>query len=355
LFKYLIFGVCLFFSCSNFQPNQSKSGQVLLSDSRIKTISDRISQKTEPTYSAFQHLIKFVNKNIDREPVVPQHWYVPFYYEDPQGHRKAKESLQNDANAAYGLALYYRLTKEEMYANKSLEIINAWTSGIKTFNKVEDSKLSFSYHFPAVIFAADLLRDQDIWANEEQKAFELFLRSAALPMNTMSRKNNWGNWGLVLASSIGAYLHDDSLLKDCADRWKYFIEHQIAEDGTLPHEVKRNDGRSGIWYSHFCLMPQTIAGEILKQNGFSLYEYESQNKKTLEVAFHKIAYWTTHPSEFFYWEGPVEQLGGQTYFSYFEILNSIWPDANAAIGLDKTRPQTANHSAPFLTLTHGGF
>ena len=102
-------------------------------------------------------------------------------------------------------------------------------------------------------------------------------------------------------------------------------------------------------------MPQTIAGEILKQNGFDLYNYKSPNGRSMEAAYHKIAYWTTHPKDFFYWDGKIEQLGGRTYFSYFEILNILWPDENAINGLKETRPQTANHSAPFLTLTHGGF
>lgn len=332
-----------------------RSGRVFISDDRVQSIRLRIDLGVEPTTSAFKALEQFVGQNIHRTPQVPQQWFVPFYYENPEGHRKAKESLQDDANAAYGLALYFRLTGRVEAADKALEIINAWARGIRSFRKDEDSMLSFSYHFPALIFAADLLRGRSDWPDEDQARFAEFLRSGALPMSTIDRANNWGNWGLVLTTAIAAYLEDDSLLSVAANRWKEFIDSQIAKDGHLPHEVKCNGGKSGIWYSHFCLFPQTIAAEILKRNGVDLYDYRSPGGRTLESAFHKIAWWTTHPQEFDYWDGPVEQLGGTTYYSYFEILNQLWPDEHAAAGLANTRPQTANHSAPFLTLTHGGF
>ena len=341
-------------SCTNFS-NKQNTGQVFIPDTRIEEIKTRLSNQSEPTSSAFKVLEAFVNENKNRVPSVPQQWFVPYFYDDPEGHTRAKESLQNDANAAYGFALYYRLTNDDFYAQKAVELINAWSTQIQSFRDVEDSMLSFSYHFPALIFAADLLRDEKIWALDDQQQFKSFIRKDAYAMNTMSHENNWGNWGLVLASSIASFLQDDSLLTICGDRWKYFIENQIAEDGTLPHEVTRNGGRSGVWYSHFCLMPQTIAAEILKQSGIDLYEYEYPSGRTLEKAYHKIAYWTTHPDDFQYWDGPLEQLGGTSYYSYFEILNSLWPDDNASQGLEKTRPQTANHSAPFLTLTHGGY
>ena len=128
---------------------------------------------------------------------------------------------------------------------------------------------------------------------------------------------------------------------------------EINEGGHLPYEVTRNKGKSGIWYSHFCLMPQTIAAEILKLNGFDLFDYTTPNSRKLEQAFYQIAYWTKNPQDFSYWNGKPGELGGTTYFSYFEILNSLWPDTNATKLLKSSRPQTARHSAPFMTLTHG--
>ena len=326
---------------------------VFISDSTIKDLKEVINEKTFK-YKAFEALQRDADKNLDRVPVVPDKWYVPGYYNDADGHNKAKNGLRDDANAAYVLSLYYRISEQKKYALAAVRIINAWATKIKIWSREDDSTLSFSYHFPSLIFAADLLREEDVWPEDQQRLFSEFLRNKALPMNTMDRKNNWGNWGLVLSTSCAVYLKDEKLFQKCVDRWKYFIDSQLSSDGHLPHEVKRGQGKSGIWYTHFCLMPQTIAAEILKNNGVDLFEYVSPRGRTFRQAFDCIAVWTEKPELFPYWKGDPKALGGVKYFSYFEILNARWPNAAATRLLKKSRPMSARHSAPFLTLTHGG-
>jgi len=326
---------------------------VLIVDKRIETIKYRIEHRTEPTYSAYRQLEKTIRADIGRQPHAPSHWYVPGYYRDAEGHRGAKQGLSDDANAAYRLALMYRLSERTECAETAICLINAWATNVKTMSNKDDSMLSFSYHFPAMVFAADLLEECPRWPQHRQSVFKQFVREEALPMNTMDRENNWGNWGLVLVMASAAYLDDESLFKQGTVRWKEFIERQIAEDGHLPHEVKRNGGRSGLWYSNFSLFPQTIAAEIAKTNGTDLYNYLAPNGRTLRHAFEKLAPWTNHPEAFPYWQGDPKKLSGATYVSYYEILNALWPDKDASELLSRLRPLTAQHSLPLLTLTHG--
>ncbi len=172
-------------------------------------------------------------------------------------------------------------------------------------------------------------------------------------MNTMNRDNNWGNWGLVLVMASAAYLREETLFNQGIARWKEFIERQIADDGHLPHEVTRSEGMRGIWYSHFALMPQTLAAEIAYVNGIDLYEYSSPSAHTLRQAFERIVPWTHHPETFPYCKGNPNELTGTAYISYFEILNARWPNIEASEMLRELRPLSAEHCAPHLTLTHG--
>jgi hypothetical protein len=353
VFYMLLFAVL---SCSEEHKTESETGFyhcVFISDSTIKDLKEVINQK-KFKYTAFNALHMEAENHLDRVPVVPEKWYVPGYYDDAEGHRKAKNGLQDDANAAYALSLYYRISGQKKYALAAIKIINAWATKIKVWSREDDSTLSFSYHFPSLIFAADLLRDEDMWPENQQSLFADFLRNKALPMSTMDSKNNWGNWGLVLSTSCAVYLKDEKLFQKCVDRWKYYVDNQLSSDGHLPHEVKRGDGKSGIWYSHFCLMPQTIAAEILNNNGVDLFEYVSPQGRTLRKAFERIAEWSEKPELFPYWKGDPKALVGINYFSYFEILNARWPNGSATRLLKKSRPMSARHSAPFLTLTHGG-
>lgn len=328
-------------------------GPVLLSDERIDLLVSRIERKQDPTYAAFQKLLDRSDAYLNRDTHAPKVWYVPGYYVNAKGHTESKRGLQEDANAAYALALLYRLTGEEKYALGAARIINAWATQVEELKTKDDSRLSFSYHFPAMIVAADLLRPYARWPQGERSAFQRFIRDRALKLSTINSKNNWGNWGLLFSISASVYLGDRGLFDVCIKRWKELIDAQIAEDGHLIHEVNRNEGRSGVWYTHFSLMPQTLAAEVAFVNGVDLFDYISSSGHTLRSAYECAADWSLNPASFPYYKGDSSKLGGVRYVSYFEILNARWPNDSATALLKRQRPMTANHSAPLLTLTHG--
>jgi len=340
-------------AAGNISSETEPFSSVFILDKKIKYLKEAVIEKKEPTFSAFEAMCKIADQNLNRTPTAEKEWYVPGYYDDAEGHRRAKNGLRDDANTAYAQALCYRITGQQKYARSAIRLINAWATTIEVMSRKDDSTLSFSYHFPALIFAADLLRKEDVWPEDQEQKFSEFLQNKALPMSCMDRENNWGNWGLVLSAAGAVYLKNEELFDACVERWKYFVEHQIAADGHMPHEVNRSGGMRGIWYTHFSLMPQTVAAEILKINGQDLYDYISPSGYTLKMAYETIAGWTRRPEVFPYWDGDPNKLTGRQYVSYFEILNSHWPNEDAISLLIKSRPTTAGHSAPFMTFTHG--
>jgi hypothetical protein len=334
----------------------AQAQNIFLSEARISTLKARIAAQTEPNYAAYLKLQRDAEAALNRTPQVPEKWYVPGYYRDAQGHRTAKGSLEGDANSAYSLALLYRLSGDEKYAHGAIRFIDAWAT-LKELDRRDDSTLSFSYHFPALIFAADLLKNWPGWSAEKQSAFKTFVRDKAMPMNTMNRHNNWGSWGLVLWLAGAVYTDDKAAFEKGIARYKTFIAEQIAEDGHLPLEVIRNNGvgEHGLWYTHFSLMPLTIAAEIARVNGVNLFDYQAPNGRTLRAAFERVAPWTRDIKTFPYFKPRDEKdkQVGFDYIAYWEILNAHWPHADATALLKDKRPLTASHSAPHLTLTHG--
>jgi len=327
--------------------------EVFVSETRLDTLKHRVEQRIEPTHSAWLDLKSRAEGLLDRQPHAPEHWYVPGYYRDATGHSRAKRGLQDDANAVYELALCWRMTGDERYARTAVRLIEGWVTTVQTTSRKDDSTLSFSYHFPPMIFGADILASWQGFSADRQDAFRRFCRETALPLNTMNRNNNWGNWGLVLVLACARYLDDDALLDRGEERWKELLDRQIDNRGHLHHEVRRSGGMRGIWYSHFSLFPQTIAAEILRLAGRDLYDWRSPDGHSLRQAFEPLAGWTRDPESFPYWERDPDQLRGVTYFSYFEILHAHWPNEDAEVLLREARPMTARHSAPVLTFTHG--
>jgi len=328
------------------------SGRVLLRAERITELKQAVTNKTEPTYAAWLKVKQAADEGLARKPAVPAVWHVPGFYGNKEGHIRAKEGLMNDANTAYTLALAYQITGDDAYGAAAAKFILAWTQ-LKELKQGDDSKLCFSYHFPAMVFAADLIRGSRHFDPEGEKAFSAFLEEKALPMNTMSSNNNWGNWGLVLFSSIAAYQNNAKRLAEAEERWKKLLDQQVGEDGSLTHEIGRNGGRSGMWYSHFSLFPQTIAAEVLRTQGRDLYDYKSPKGRTLRMAYEKLASWSANPESFARWKGDPKELHGRDYFSYFEILYSRWPSREVGQLLVKNRPLTARHSLPWLTFKYG--
>ncbi len=291
---------------------EAQTGSVFLTDARLTTLKQRLANKIEPTSSAYLKLKADADAQQDRPAQAPKVWYVPAFYEDKKGHQKAKSSLEQDANGAYALALVYRMTGDEHYAKAAARFLHAWATTVEKMETREDSQLSFCYHFPALIFAADLIKNSPGWPVADQKLFQAFVREKALPMNTMARHNNWGNWGMVLVMASAAYLRDDALFQKAVARWKEFIEDPISDDGHLELEVHRNgNGDHGIWYSHFSLMPQTFAAEIARVNGVELYDYTSPSGRSLRKAFDILAPWAHKPATFPYFKAPIRRNRSQ--------------------------------------------
>lgn len=130
-----------------------------------------------------------VERLLDRQPHAPEHWYVPGYYRDAAAHVQAKQGLQDDANAVHELALCWRMTGDDRYAQSAVRLINGWVNTVKSTSQKDDSTLSFSYHFPAMIFGADIRASWPGFLADRQDAFRRFCRQTALPLNTMDRRN----------------------------------------------------------------------------------------------------------------------------------------------------------------------
>jgi hypothetical protein len=331
---------------------------VFLGADRIKELQTRVASHTEPNYSAYLEMKSLADASLEREPHTPKdgRWQVPGFYQDTVGHRAAKNGLRDDANLAYALALTYRMTGDPAYAVAAARLVRAWTK-VTQLEAGDDSSLTFSYHFPALIFAADLLRGSEAWSAEDEIQFQHYLNLVKTELRTWPvwhRDNNWGNWGLVLGFAIAAYNGDQQLFDEATHRWMELIPIQMDDRGHLVKEVRRNQGRGehGIWYSHFTIGADVIAAEIARINGVDLFDYTSKDGRKLQTAFDTLAGWVRNPASFPYYTGDLSKLHAINYVGYYEILSGRWSNPDAAASLAAERPTHMEHGAPYLSFTH---
>lgn len=350
---------------------ESARGAVLNTEERLYSIAERIRKDVEPQASAYPRLLEDANAGLQRQPAPPETFFVPFFYNNPTAHRAARDGLQNDANTAYHLALAYRLTGDPAYGAHAAAFIDAWTGTVECVRTSEDSALAFSYHFPAFVLAAELLRGTDAWPAESEALFAGFLRETALPVagSILHRTNNWGSWALELTTASAAYLGDEAGVRAAYDRAVELVEHQIDANGHMPEEVTRNNGVGdyGIWYTHFSLLPLMLVAETLDVHGYDLHSYVNANGTGLQNAVEQVSAWVADPASFPYYSGDVAKLANVRTIdylratgiiahsmSYFELAQNRYPSPLLEQLLAEEGAMTTIHSAPYLSLTHGG-
>ena len=326
---------------------------VFLTDARLEAVRERVEKRQEPTWTAWQRVLKEADAGLTLTVEVPEHWHVPGAYVDREGCTRANRPLDTATKASYYLALAYRITGDEKYAQAAVGLIKPWCTGIKTYSKKADSTLSFSYHVPAMIAAADLLRRSPAFTKPDQELFSRFLRDQALPMNSMARKNNWGNWGMLLVLTSAAYLDDAALFQTGVQRWKALLESQQDENGILPDEVTRSKGQMGLWYTNFCLFPHTLCAEVARVNGTDLFSYVSPTGRSLRKAHERAIPWLKDPASFSYFQGDPKTLVGVLHIPHFELLQPRWPQPDAADLIKRARPIYTHFGIPAETFTHG--
>ncbi len=347
-------------------PADTPPPPVFISAARLAVLRERVLAGTEPTASAWLPLRALADEALAYEPRLPRdgHYRVPGFYRDAAAHRAAKDGLRRDANAAYALALAARVSGRDDYAEAAARLALAWTS-VRRISPEADSTLTFAYHFPAMIFAADLLRGTAAWTTEHEARFRDYLALVKTEAErrgrdrwlVWTRDNNWGNWGNVLGLATAAFLDDQALFDAMVARWKRLTEISIAADGHLPHEVSRNrdtPGSHGLWYSHFTLQPHTLGAEIARHRGVDLFNHVSPSGRSLRLAYERLVPWVADPDSFPYFTGPDKSLLHLPHaISYWELLEPRWPREEARALILPRRPLDSQHSSPFTTFTHG--
>lgn len=126
--------------------------------------------------------------------------------------------LFNDIHAAYQLALRWKVSGDPRYADKSVEILNAWSSKLKTVHGNADRFLAGGIYGYQFANAAEIMRIYSGWLPRDFARFQkmmievfyplnqsfLFGRDGAKDHNGAAITNYWANWDLCNMASLQA-------------------------------------------------------------------------------------------------------------------------------------------------------
>lgn len=129
--------------------------------------------------------------------------------------------LSRGANTAYNCALIWYITRDKKYAQKAIEIINAWSSAVWDFD-YNDAKLLAGWTGYVFCNAAEILRYTDSgWKETDTDNFTNMLMTVYYPLMRYYYPQANGNWDGAIIHSILAI----AIFTDNRDMFDNAIDH----------------------------------------------------------------------------------------------------------------------------------
>ena len=191
--------------------------------------SDIESLRPQPAKTA--SLIRRCDKDIDT-PASPVTVFAPppHYTKNGVIQTDASKQFGQDGGMAFRAALCFVVTEDSRYASHAQRVISAWADQLSSVPS-EQGASEINFGLPQYIIAASMVRDANGWSD---KSFRRLLSRIALPLSRMDRKNNHGNWGVLLNASIAAYTGDTALLTAARKRWQRMVRCRWKFAAAIP-------------------------------------------------------------------------------------------------------------------------
>lgn len=139
--------------------------------------------------------------------------------------------LYNDIAAAYATALRWKISGDKSYAEKSIQIMNAWSSRLKGLAGNNDANLAAGLYGYQFANAAEIMRTYDGWAPSDFRRFQQMMLKVFYAMNHafLTRRERcmshfYANWDLCVMNSIlsiGVLCDDRDIYNEAINYFKY--------------------------------------------------------------------------------------------------------------------------------------
>lgn len=270
---------------------------------------------------------------------------------NPIANRRDYEKAIIVGRDARALGLAYRLTGDDVYARRVVDIIRVWAlsdrTGMEPRFGNDQSRIELSITMPGLFYGADLIRDYPGWSVEHQNQFFDWVDALMEAAEEWHGTNNFELWRLVLLASGGALIDDEELLERTFDRWKVILPQHVGEDGEMVRELGRTQS---LMYSLYALNALVQVAEIAEHRRVYLYDYEAEGR-SIRLALDYHAYYAVRPSQWPHRQDvPIEAKDVAIYeVAYHQYRSELYESVLRAWD----RPLYETRTMGPVTLTHG--
>lgn len=199
---------------------------------RIKT---KLNENAQPWLSGYNKLLANSHAQLSYTPNPPEKLIRGGgSAEEPEPDNYSRAF--NDVAAAYQLALRWKISGDDAYAQKSIQILNAWASICKRISGDSNAQLAAGIYGYQFAVTAELMRDYSNWQPQDFKAFQKWMTDVFYPINKdfLNRHNGtcdshyWANWDMANLASTMAI----GILTDNRSMYNYAINYLQRGNGN---------------------------------------------------------------------------------------------------------------------------
>ncbi|WP_343692672.1 alginate lyase family protein [Chitinophaga sp.] len=186
-----------------------------------------VGKGIEPWASGWSRLMSNAHSGLSWQPNAADTVYRGSDGVHPQNY----DQLYNDIAAAYATALRWKISGDKSYAEKSIQIMNAWSSRLKGLAGNNDANLAAGLYGYQFANAAEIMRTYSGWAPGDFRRFQQMMLNVFYTMNHsfLTRRERcmshfYANWDLCVMNSIlaiGVLCDDRDLYNEAIHYFKY--------------------------------------------------------------------------------------------------------------------------------------
>jgi len=183
----------------------------------------------------------------------------------------------NDANAAHQNAIMWYITGEKAYAEKAIEILNAWSSTLKAITG-RDAVLMAGLGPFKMVLAAEIIRYTNAgWKEEDIRRTEKHFKEVIYPVLkdfALFANGNWDAAAIKTVMAIAVFCNDRPMFERALLYYTHgggngAIRHYIIDDTGQVQESGRDQGHTQLGIG---MLAESC--EIAWHQGLDLYGYD---------------------------------------------------------------------------------
>ena len=271
------------------------------------------------------------------------------------------EHFTGDGERCYKHAITYCLTKDKKFADKVVEILDAWATTCKKFGLInENGPLECGWGLCSMSMAAEIV--YSMVPNETSKTrFINFVKSVLLPQfkaaqnpdglwkaNNFISKGNWGSTILQAQLQFAIFSNDVALFETSVKNAKTIIENLLISETGQEVETLRD-----IVHAQFGLAGLTGICELLWHHNIDIYS-SMNNRLAKSYEYHASILLGEVPEDIkgqkLNWVG-FNPANWEIVYNHFVNRKAMQMPKSKAI-LEKKRPESFGFHWGLGTITH---